>query len=88
VTNKNNRLKEAGIDSPFAIKNERRKAARTESSKDFRQGRQNRAAFAWGGAFGTDVARVWNDCVLGTSASPREDKRSAQDHEDGADYDG
>jgi len=65
-----------GHDSLFETKNQRRRAARADSSTGFRQGRRDRAAFAWHGAFGTEVVRVYNECALGTSASPRQGKGS------------
>jgi hypothetical protein len=58
----------------YSIKNKRRRAARAASRGDFRQGRENRRAFAWNGAFGTEVVRVYNDCVLGTSGVKRQGK--------------
>jgi len=58
----------------YTIKNERRRAARTANPGAFREGRRNRAAFAWNGAFGTEVVRVYNDCVLGTSGVQRQGK--------------
>jgi hypothetical protein len=71
-----------GHDSLFETKNQRRRAARAESSSGYRQGRENRRAFAWNGAFGTEVVRVYNDCALGTSATQRQSKGDEDQGED------
>ncbi len=71
----------------FATKNERRRKAKLASPANFRQGRRNRADFAWHGAFGTEVVRVYNDCALGTSAPPRLQKMGAEEYDRGEDYD-
>jgi len=71
----------------FSIKNERRKTAKAASSANFRAGRDNRRAFAWNGAFGTEVNRVYNDCALGTSAGPRLAQTSKDEYDRGEDYD-
>lgn len=70
----------------FSIKNERRKTAKAASPGNFRQGRLNRAAFAWNGAFGTE-SRVYNDCALGTSAPARLQKMTAEERDHKEDYD-
>lgn len=57
--------------SDFTIKNERRTRCRKENPGNYRAGRRNREAFAWHGAFGNEVVRVYNDCALGTMAPPR-----------------
>ena len=72
----------------FAIKNQRRREQRQANPGAYRQGKANRTAFAWHGAFGTEVARVFNDCVLGTSGVARKDNKTADDYEAGEDYDG
>lgn len=71
----------------FTLKNERRREAKKASSATYRQGRQNRRNFAWKGAFGIEVARVYNDCVIGTSARTRVAKASKEELDDNADYD-
>ncbi len=73
--------------SDFTIKNERRKTAKAASPANFRQGRANRKAFAWNGAFGTQVSRVYNDCALGTSAPPRLAQTGKDEYDRGEDYD-
>lgn len=71
----------------FATKNERRKHAKLANPGDYHAGRRNRAAFAWHGAFGTEVVRVYNDCALGTSAPPRLQKLGAEEYDARVDYD-
>ena len=71
----------------FTDKNRRRKDAKQRSRAEFRQGRSNRRAFAWKGAFGNEVARIYNDCVLGTSGQQREVKAGADEFDSASDYD-
>lgn len=58
----------------YSIKNDRRKKAKAESSSSYRQDRSNRRDFAPNGAFGIEEVLVYNDCVLGTSGTPRQGK--------------
>lgn len=58
----------------FADKNDRRKRARNQNLRRYAEGRVNRKAFASDGAFGNVSARIYNMCVIGTSALERNDK--------------
>ncbi len=76
------------MSADFSEKNRNRMIARNQDPVAFRQGRRNRAAFAFHGAFGNEPVRVYNDCAMGTSAPQRLDKRSAKEHDEREDYDG
>jgi hypothetical protein len=71
----------------FEIKNQRRREVKQADSGNYRQGRHNRRVFAWNGAFGKEVARVYNDCALGTSAPQRLVKQGKDEYDNAEDYD-
>jgi hypothetical protein len=65
--------------SVFEEKNTRRRIAKQRNRLAFREGRRNRAEWAWQGAFGVEIGRIYNDCVRGTSAPPRHQKHDEED---------
>jgi len=71
----------------YSIKNQRRKEARAVNRRKYLEGRINRKDLAHGGAFGQFTAKLYNLCVIGTSAPERNSKKSKQDYETRADYD-
>ena len=71
----------------FKTKNDRRKAAKAANPGEFREGRRSRASLVTNGEFGTEVTRVYNACVVGTSGLPHQGKASSKDYDDNADYD-
>lgn len=73
--------------SHFSVKNERRKNSKAESKHKYQQGRMNRKDLARNGAFGELSSKIYNLCVLGTSASEKKEKKSKDDYNNGSDYD-
>jgi len=71
----------------WTVKNERRKDAKKNGSFIYQQGRYNRRTLATNGAFGDLPARLYNECVKGTTANEKREKKEKQTYEDKADYD-
>ena len=73
--------------SNFQTKNERRKKARTFNPHKYAEGRFNRRELASCGAFGQEIAKIYNLCVLGTGGVERSSKKAKEDFETNSDYD-
>lgn len=71
----------------WSIKNDRRKAAKKESRFKYTEGRYHRKTLSTNGAFGDLPARLYNLCVVGTSASEKREKKDKHTYDDRADYD-
>lgn len=57
---------QVGFAEVFVEKNANRKAAKEQFGPQYRNGRDNRKALAWHGAFGKEEGPTYNECSMGT----------------------